>query len=115
MDVFKKAYDMVPHSWIIETLQLFGIVTNVIELIKSSMSNWSTNLFCNNTLLGNVKIERGIFQGDSFSPILFVIVLIPITLVLRKINMGYKFGKEAPSINHMLFMDDLKLFARTEN
>ena len=65
---FKKAYDMVPHSWILETLRMFGVAENLINFIEASMPNWSTNLFCNNNLLGNVKIKRGIFQGDSFSP-----------------------------------------------
>ena len=112
---FKKAYDMVPHSWILETLRMFGIADNLINFINASMPSWSTNLYCNNSLLGNVKIRRGIFQGDSFSPILFVIALIPITLVLKKTNMGYNLSKEGPTINHMFFMDDLKLFARNEN
>ena len=79
------------------------------------MPIWSTNLFCNNTPMGNVKIRRGIFQGDSFSPILFVIALIPISLLLRKSNMGYKLNKDGTTINHLFFMDDLNLFARNEN
>ena len=29
--------------------------------------------------------------------------------------MEYKLKKEGPSLNHMFFMDDLKLFARSEN
>ena len=106
---------MVPLSWIIESLKLFGVADNIISFIQGSMPNWSTNLFCNNTPLGNVKIRRGIFQGDSFSPILFVIALIPISLLLRKSNMGYKLNKDGTTINHLFFMDDLKLFARNEN
>ena len=112
---FKKAYDMVPHSWILESLKMFGVADNLISFIQASMPNWSTNLYCNNSLLGNVKIKRGIFQGDSFSPILFVIALIPISLVLRKVKMGYKLKNNGPTINHLFFMDDLKLFARNEN
>ena len=30
---FKKAYDMVPHSWILETLSMFGIADNIKQLI----------------------------------------------------------------------------------
>ena len=32
---YKKAYDMVPHSWIIECLDLFGVA----EYIKSLLVN----------------------------------------------------------------------------
>jgi hypothetical protein len=112
---YKKAYDMVPHSWVIETLKMVGIADNIIDLISRSMCNWKTNLFSDNQLLGTVNIKRGIFQGDSFSPLLFVIALIPLTHVLRETNMGYQLEKNGPKINHLLFMDDLKLFAKNEN
>ena len=34
---FKQAYDMVPHSWIIECLDLFGVVDNIKSLLVNSM------------------------------------------------------------------------------
>jgi hypothetical protein len=33
-----------------------------------------------------IKIKRGIFQGDSLSPLLFCIALIPITHELNRYN-----------------------------
>ena len=30
---YKKAYDMVPHSWIIECLDLFGLAENIKSLL----------------------------------------------------------------------------------
>ena len=44
------------------------------------MKDWKTNLFSGKSPLGAVNINRGIFQGDSLSPLLFVITLIPLTL-----------------------------------
>lgn len=111
---YKKAYDMVPHSWILECLNLFGIADNVKQLIQTTMKSWRTELSACGELLGEVKINRGIFQGDTLSPLLFVISLIPMTLVLRDINIGYYlYGGQ--KINQLLFMDDLKLFAKDEN
>ena len=112
---FKKAYDMVPHSWIIEVLKMFGITDNLVKLITASMSDWKTCIYANNTFLGRVKISRGIFQGDSFSPLLFVLALNPISIALKDIKMGYSLAKRGPFINHILFMDDIKLFGKTEN
>ena len=57
-----------------------------------------------------MKINRGIFQGDSLSPLLFVVSLRSLTLVLRKIKQGYRFGKGKSKLNHILFMDDLMLY-----
>ena len=59
-----------------------------------------------------VKIRRGIFQGDSLSPLLFVLTLIPMTMVLNTTRTGYQLGKNRGHINHLLFMDDLKLYAK---
>ena len=62
-----------------------------------------------------MKIRRGIFQGDSLSPLLFVLVMIPLTLVLRQTKTSYKVKKGGKKINHLLFMNDLKLFAKNED
>ena len=71
---YRKAYDMVPHSWIIECLENMGVNDEIISLLKESMRSWRVELTCGKEVLGEVKIERGIFQGDSLSPLLFVLI-----------------------------------------
>ena len=44
---------------------------------------------------------------------LFVISLIPLTHILRTANSGYEFRTEE-AINHLLFMDDFKLYSKRE-
>ena len=56
-----------------------------------------------------------LFQGDSLSPLLFVLALIPLTLLLRKVKAGYNLANGLPTINHLLFMDDLKLYGKSKN
>ena len=65
-----------------------------------------------NSELGEVETKQGIFQGDSLSPLLFVLALIPLSFILRKAKAAYKFSKSKGKINHLLFMDDLKLYRR---
>ena len=81
---YKKAYDMVPHSWIQMSLKLFKGTYNKDKLITENMKKWNTDITANGESLGNVKIKRGIFQGDSLSPLFFVIAMIPMTLILWK-------------------------------
>ena len=81
------------HSWIITTIGMVGLADNIIGLIKQSMNRWKTNLYADGKLLGSVPIRRGIFQGDSFSPLLFVIALLPLTHILRDTGMGYQLEK----------------------
>ena len=111
---YKKAYDMVPHSWLMETVRMVGIADNIIELIEESMKHWKTELTANGTPLGQVEIKRGVFQGEALSPLLFVIVLIPLSIVIRQTGIGYDIGMENHKISHLLFMDDLKLYADSE-
>ena len=82
---------------------------------KMIVKNWNTELNAGQSRLGNVKIKQGIVQEDSLSPLLFVMTMIPLTLILRKTNIFYEVRKKGKRINHLLFMDDLKLFARNVN
>ena len=108
------AYDMVPHLWIIECLDLFGVAENIKSLLVNSMEKWKVMLCSGNFELGEVEIKRGIFQGDSLSPLVFVLALIPLSLILRKVKAAYEFSEGKEKINHLLFMDDLKLYSRSE-
>ena len=40
---YKKAY-MLPHSWIIECLDLFGVAENIKNLLVNSMEKWKVML-----------------------------------------------------------------------
>ena len=111
---YRKAYDMVPHSWIEKSMETFGVAVNMRRFISRNMERWNTELTCGDQRLGNVRIRRGIFQGDSLSPLLFVLAVIPLTLILRKTKIYYQLEKGGEKINHLLSMDDLKLFAKNE-
>ena len=111
---YQEAYDMVLHSWIVECLEMFGIAENVKKFLIDSMKTWKTELTSSGERLGVIHIRRGIFQGDSLSPLLFVLSMIPLTLILRKSTAGYDLAKEF-KVNHLLFMDDLKLFGKSED
>ena len=100
---------MVPHLWIIESLDLFEVAENIKTLLVNSTEKWKVMLCSGNSELGKVEIKRGIFQGDSLSPLVFVLALIPLSLILRKMKAAYEFSESKKKINHLLFMDDLKL------
>jgi hypothetical protein len=115
---YQKAFDTVPHSWIIKSLELIGINNKVIAFTKKAMSYWRTRmcLYAENELIEteDIKIQCGIFQGDSLSPLLFCICLIPLIQKLNRLNTGYKEHTTKTKISHLLCMDDLKLIAKSE-
>ena len=45
---------------------------------------------------------------------MFVLALILLSLILRKAKAAYEFSESKEKINHLLFMDDLKLYSRSE-
>ena len=59
---YKKAYNMVPHSWIIECLDLFGVAENIKSLLVNSIEKWKVMLCSGSSELAEVDIKRGIFQ-----------------------------------------------------
>ena len=73
---YKKAYDMVPHSWIIECLEMAQVAGNIISFLQKSMVNWKTELTSCGESLGSVDIRRSIFQGDSLPPLIFAVCMV---------------------------------------
>ena len=110
---YKKAYNMEPLSRILKTLETTKVAGNINAFLSNSMNKWETRLTANGKEL-SVKINRGIFQGDSLSPLQFIVAMLPLLLFILKretTDIGYKFGSLGHVINHLFFMDDLKLFA----
>ena len=93
---------------------MVGVSEQIKHFLSESMKAWRVDLTCNNQSLGGVDIKRGIFQGDSLSPLLFLLCLIPLTVILHKSESAYQFSSNKEKINHLLFMDDLKLYAKNE-
>ena len=111
---YKKVYDMVSHSWILKSLELVQVSDNTLEFLKRSMASWQTELTSCEESLAKVNIKRGTFQGDSLSPLLFLICMIPLAYVIRKAKARYTM-EGGEKINYLLFMDDVKLYGKSEN
>ena len=40
--------------------------------------------------------------------------MVPLSLIFRKVNTSYEWRKKEYKLNHLLFMDDLKLFSKSQ-
>ena len=78
------------------------------------MKTWKDELIAGGKSLAETKIQRGILQGDTPSPLQFIIAMMPLNHVLRKCTAGYKLSKSQEKINHLMYMDDIRLFAKNE-
>jgi hypothetical protein len=111
---YAKAFDSVPHDWLLKVLEIYKICPKIRNVLSNLMSTWKTRLLLGGQEIGTVNIRRGIFQGDSLSPLWFCLALNPLSKMLNSTSKGYKINVNAnKKLNHILFMDDLKLYAET--
>ena len=55
---YKKAYDMVLYSWIVECLGMFGVSEQIKHFLYESLKGWRrVDLICNNHFLGGMDIK----------------------------------------------------------
>ena len=80
---------MIPQTWIIECLKMSIISEKVENFIMEAIENWKVELAAGWQNLTVVKIKRGIVQGDSVSPLLFVIAMVLLIYILRICIGGY--------------------------
>ena len=110
---YKKAFDSVPHSWLLKSLELAKMPPLVIKAIERLTQTWSTNAYLKtpngDITTDEIKYRRGILQGDSLSVILFILSANPSSFLLNKVK-GFTITPEK-RLNHLFFVDDVKMYA----
>ena len=86
----RESYDMISHSWISECREVLGVAENTKNFLVNSINKWKLELTSNGVSLGNAEIKRDIFQGDSLSPLLFVLCMVSLSLILRKVKFHHE-------------------------
>jgi hypothetical protein len=115
---YPKAFDSIPHSWVRKSMELVRVDSIIIRFCNLSMEKWNImlHLKTKQEVLKSqpIQIRRGLGQGHSVPPLLFCIALIPLTHELNIADCGYQVHGAERKINHLLYMDDLKLLSRSE-
>ena len=112
-------FDFVDHGCLSEvfTLQRFPIwFAKVIEKLANS---WYTRIVAQTTqgkdISPKIRFKKGLPQGDALCPMLFISCLNPIAWKVRTTE-GYRRSKPiSTKTTHLLYIDDMKLFAASEN
>ena len=91
---------------------MYQISGKIIKFIENTMKNWRVELTAGGKSLAEVKIQGAIFQGDALSLLLFGIVMIPLNHILKKCTRGHKLHKSGKKINHLMYMNEIKLFVK---
>ena len=107
----RKAFDSCSKPWIWAVLQYYQVPETIIEAIAAIMMNWEIELeYEDHISIGSVKLQRGILQGDSLSPLLFTLQINPLTTYLYQHVKSESNGKIM--FKQTLYVDDIILFAK---
>ena len=105
---FKKAFDCVPHRWIVRFLNIVRAPLGVQRIVRSLIPLWSTTFYLKNVVTGLIQYKQGIFQGDSLPPLLFCLSVAPISVGIESDVSPYVCRSCVTS--HLFFVDDLKVY-----
>ena len=113
----QAAFDTVPHATIWKALEKKNVPPRLTEAIKSTFSNITGIVRTNGKESQPFRMASGIKQGDSLSPLLFIIVMDEVHKICRLRTGLTKVGNW--NMRHiyaqaLLFADDILLIADTE-
>ena len=116
----EKAYDKLEWSFIRDMLIRVNMPTGLIDTIMSCVTTVSTSIVFNGEALDPIYPSRGIRQGDPLSPYLFIICMDFLGQLIEekcsaKLWNPIKTSQRGPSVSHLMFADDLVLFAKADN
>ena len=116
----EKAYDKLVLCFIRDMLIRLKFPSLVTDIIMSCVTTVSTSIVFNGEALDPIYPSRGIRQGDPISPYLFIICMDFLGQLIEekcsvKLWNPIKTSQRGPSVSHLMFADDLVLFAKADN
>jgi len=79
---------------IIIVVVVIVVVVVVVAAVAVAVAVFFVAVFFVVVFVVVVIINRGIFQGDLLLPFVFIIVMTPLTMLLRKEVLSYPFGED---------------------
>lgn len=110
-----KAYDRVSWDYLRFRMEAMGFGKKWIRWVMLCVTYVSYSISFQGSIIGPIKPTRGLRQGDSFSPYLFLLCVEGLSKALKLAASsgsikGCKICNSAPAITHLLFADDSFLF-----
>ncbi len=96
---FSSAFNTIDHDKLLCIMHDLGFPEDAIEVIAELYTDAITKIKLYFAETGPNKIERGTIQGDTLSPLLFLIFIEPLLRWLQSGGRGYKYGCLSKSLH----------------
>ena len=112
-----KAYGRVEWVFVEEIMCMLGFAEAWIKLIMMCINTASYSVLINGEQCGFFQVSRGIRQGDSLSPYIFLLCAEGLSFLLKKAVRerritGVAASRGGPKISHIFFAHDSLLFCQ---
>lgn len=110
-----KAFDSVQWPFLLSILKAMNLPVSFIHMIELCIGTASFSVQVNGELAGFFRSEKGLRQGCSLSPYLFVICMNILSLMLDKAaadkRIGFHYRCKNMRLTHLCFADDILVFS----
>jgi hypothetical protein len=102
-------------NYLMAVLNKMGFHQRWIQWMRMCVESVDYSMLVNGEQVGPIIPGHGLRQGDPLSPYLFIICVEGLSALIRdaerrSVLMGTKVCRQAPSVSHLLFIDDCFLF-----
>ena len=105
---YKKAFDSIPHRWLLEALKLAKIPDMLLNAISKHTEKWATKVYLRThgtaSITDTIHYLTGVLQGDCLSLLLFILCVSPLSHLPDKTCNSYLTGPpnaRTTKINHL--------------
>jgi ribonuclease HI len=112
---FAQAFNTVDHTKLQEIMRMLECPEQTINIVKDLYQDTTTKIVTPTGSTCDIPVRRGTLQGDSLSPLLFLIFIEPLLRWLQQGNRGYQYGCLTVAQNRQYnnaagaFADDLQI------
>ncbi|PKU82102.1 Putative ribonuclease H protein [Dendrobium catenatum] len=112
----EQAYDSMGWQTLRQALTHFNFPSKFLELVLQCVLNPKFSILIYGKRTGWIEGRCGFRQGCPLSPILFILCsqILSDALLARKSGMGISISPMAPRVSHLLYADDILIFAEAK-
>jgi hypothetical protein len=110
-----RAYDLVNWDFLTHLLSCFGLPAKFINWTRECITSSRFFIALNGSLAGYCEGRKGLRQGDSLSPYLFVLAMEVFSkhmeeYVVKRADFKFHYRCSKMRLTHLYFADDLLIF-----